>query len=117
MKDYRQSETYMRRKAQPIQFQILLSSIVVLAFPVSGAHAAEEAGKPGLPSSLSYKSPLAEYRKFVEQPVGSWREANDNVGRIGGWRAYASESQEVTPAGETPKAGDEHAAHHQEPSK
>ena len=117
MKDYSQSETCMRRKIRPRQFHRVLSCVFVLAFAVSGARAAEEAGKSNLPSSLGYKSPLADYRKFVEQPVGSWREANDNVGRIGGWRAYASESQEGIPARETPKEGDEHAAHHQEPSK
>jgi hypothetical protein len=25
--------------------------------------------------------------------VGSWREANDTVNRIGGWRAYAREAK------------------------
>jgi hypothetical protein len=26
--------------------------------------------------------------------VGSWREANDTVNRIGGWRAYAREAKQ-----------------------
>ncbi len=105
----------MHRQTRLRQFRIFLSCVFGLASAVPGARAAEEASKP-LPS-LRYESPLAGYRKFVEQPVGSWREANDNVGRIGGWRAYARESQEATPAQESPKKGDEHAGHHPETSK
>lgn len=43
---------------------------------------------------LRYASSLAEYRRFREaNPIG-WREANDTVNRIGGWRAYAREAQQ-----------------------
>lgn len=40
---------------------------------------------------VAYRSPLAGYRSWTEQPVGSWRETNETVNRIGGWRAYARE--------------------------
>lgn len=40
---------------------------------------------------------LARYRRFTEQPVGSWREANETVNRIGGWRAYAREASQPAP--------------------
>ena len=43
--------------------------------------------------ALTHRSAFEGYRPFAEQPVGSWREANDVVGRIGGWKAYARESQ------------------------
>jgi hypothetical protein len=44
--------------------------------------------------TLVYRSSLATYRRHsMEQPL-SWREANDKVGRIGGWRAYAREANE-----------------------
>ncbi len=42
---------------------------------------------------LVYESSFKEYRRFSEEKSLSWREANDNVARIGGWRAYARESQ------------------------
>src|SRR5437016_1102063 len=42
---------------------------------------------------LAYRSVFEGYRSFSEQPVVSWREANDLVGRIGGWQAYAREGQ------------------------
>jgi hypothetical protein len=42
---------------------------------------------------MGYRSPFEGYRGFTEQPVVSWREANELVGRIGGWQAYAREGQ------------------------
>lgn len=47
---------------------------------------------------LVYQSPLAEYRRFAEQPVGSWRSANETVNRVGGWRVYAREAAEPAAA-------------------
>lgn len=43
---------------------------------------------------LSYRSPMASYHPWTQQSVGSWRDANETVNRIGGWRAYAKEGQE-----------------------
>ena len=40
---------------------------------------------------VHYQSPLETYQSFAEQPPHDWREANDLVGRIGGWRTYAQE--------------------------
>lgn len=42
-----------------------------------------------------YQSSLARYQRYAEQPVGSWREANETVNRIGGWRAYAREASQA----------------------
>ncbi|MBL8339901.1 MAG: hypothetical protein JNL30_00415 [Rubrivivax sp.] len=41
----------------------------------------------------THKSSLAAYRRYADQPVGSWREINETVNRVGGWRAYAREAQ------------------------
>ena len=38
-------------------------------------------------------SALARYRPAGDVNVGSWKDANDTVTRIGGWRAYAREGQ------------------------
>ena len=45
----------------------------------------------GAGPAFPYQSAFEGYRAFREQPVGSWRQANDLVGRIGGWQAYARE--------------------------
>lgn len=41
---------------------------------------------------LRFSSSFAPYRRMSDAPVGSWREANDTVTQIGGWRAYARET-------------------------
>lgn len=43
---------------------------------------------------LIYRSALQGYRPNVEAAVGNWPAANEQVGRIGGWRAYAREAQQ-----------------------
>jgi hypothetical protein len=46
-----------------------------------------------------FRSTLTQYQRHTEQPVGSWKGANETVNRIGGWRAYAREaSQPDAPA-------------------
>jgi hypothetical protein len=72
-------------------------------------------------SQLNFRSALADYQPYKDQPVQPWRETNDEVGRIGGWRAYAKEAAQSAvpgekPAPETspaaPRATDPHADHH-----
>ena len=52
----------------------------------------------------TYASPFARYRPFAVQPPGPWREVNDQVGRIGGWKVYAREAQEPVTPKSTPEA-------------
>lgn len=47
---------------------------------------------------LPYQSVLGDYQSYKEQPVGSWRGANDEVQKIGGWRVYAREANETSEA-------------------
>ena len=56
---------------------------------------------------VSYTSPIADYQPFVDGKITSWKAANDKVGQIGGWRAYAKEAQQPdnTPVPTTVKAG------------
>ena len=44
-------------------------------------------------TNTSYTSPIADYQKFTDEKVLPWKEANDKVAEIGGWRAYAKEAQ------------------------
>jgi hypothetical protein len=42
---------------------------------------------------LVYRSAFTGYKKLADEaPPVAWREANDAVERIGGWRAYAREA-------------------------
>lgn len=65
-----------------------------------------EVPKPALPTKLQYTSAIGAYQAYEDQPVQSWREANDRVGRVGGWRVYAKEIKNGKPA------ADPHAGHH-----
>ena len=53
--------------------------------------------------ALSYRSSFSRYRGLGEDKPVSWREANDAVARIGGWRVYAREAQQPEP---TPSSTD-----------
>ena len=49
--------------------------------------------------AVRVRSSFAGYRGLADEKVGSWRETNDTVGRIGGWKAYAREAaQQDVPA-------------------
>ncbi len=72
--------------------------------------AATTSSAPALP----FGSALAGYQPFAETKVQPWRDTNDTVGRVGGWRAYSREARApqadngVAPALAAP---DPHAGH------
>jgi len=85
---------------------MLLYRIAVAAVLLAGASAAalaQAAPSPGRPASAAagYQSAFEGYRRFADEPVISWKAANERVGQIGGWRTYAKEA-----------AGEEGAAAH-----
>lgn len=49
--------------------------------------------------SLRYRSAFEGYRRYADEPVTPWKAANDQVGRIGGWKTYAKEAAGDTPGG------------------
>ncbi len=44
-----------------------------------------------------YRSPFAGYRSDTTEAPRPWREVNDKVEAIGGWRAYAREAASPSP--------------------
>ncbi|MFZ5567862.1 MAG: hypothetical protein ACOY95_12770 [Pseudomonadota bacterium] len=76
------------------------------------AQTTAEQKTPAPPAQLSYTSPLNGYQAYTDQPVQSWQEANDNVGRIGGWRTYAREARTAEPAKDGASAPPAHEGHH-----
>lgn len=95
---------------QPLRAAGLLV-LTAFALPVSAqpARAAPATGPVAQEQPLPYRSAFEGYRPFDDQKVAPWKESNDTVGRIGGWRAYAKEAQESQqgqpPAGPTKEAG------------
>ena len=84
--------------APPVQAQVQTSSQPLL--PATMAAAPQSLNRPdpldaqaALPP-LRYRSALQAYRPNVAAAVGNWPAANEQVGRVGGWRAYAREAQQ-----------------------
>lgn len=67
---------------------------------------------PKVDYQLSYRSALAGYEVYKEQSVQPWKAANDKVGEIGGWRAYAKEMRQSAPAAGQDQPAPGHDAHH-----
>ena len=65
---------------------LLLIPIAAVSYVLSGLATAQ--------TNVSYTSPIADYQPFVDGKITSWKAANDKVGQIGGWRAYAKEAQQ-----------------------
>jgi hypothetical protein len=90
----------------PLQRKMLVSMLVSASAAANTVHA-EPAATTGKPDPLDAKAkvPTLRYESSLkpgaaaaasEKPV-SWREANDSVARIGGWRVYAREAQQPQP--------------------
>lgn len=72
--------------------------VTALAGVLASLHAGPAAAQPDTPPGASgWRSAFEAYLPHDEVRLQSWREANDRVGLIGGWRAYAREAQ--APAG------------------
>lgn len=74
----------------------------VVALPLTSTALAQARPQPLDPSApvpaVAYRSPLSEYQAYRASEVGAWRDANETVTRIGGWRAYAREAEASTSA-------------------
>ncbi len=97
-------------------FRALLPwTLALFAGPVF-AHAPAVTEAPKLPplTKLQNSSATGANKAYTEHEVKSWREANDRVGQIGGWRAYAKEIKTGEPASakDVPPGSDPHAGHH-----
>ena len=78
-----------------------------LAMAMSAAHAQQTPRPATLPDPLDakaavpalvYRSTLSSYRRHGDDKPTTWREANETVARIGGWRAYSREAYEAAAA-------------------
>jgi hypothetical protein len=81
----------MRLPAWPWLLTLALSMPLAAAPNAASPKAADPLdAKAAVPPAV-HRSAIASTRRATEPSVGSWREANEAVNRIGGWRAYARE--------------------------
>lgn len=83
----------------------VVTTTVALTFCSVLAVRAQAVTEPRLPQStteqsVQFKSSFSGYVPYSEQSIESWREANDRVGEIGGWRVYAKEAQRARASSE-----------------
>lgn len=96
---------------------------LALAVGIAAGASAHAQGAPTTPTkpdpmnpdaavpAATHATALARYRSAGDAKVGSWREANDAVARIGGWRVYAREAAQPeaatapAPAASQPRSG------------
>lgn len=74
----------------------------LLAMSVSAQTATAPAADPVAqtqPAPAQYRSVLENYQPYRENNMVPWKQANDTVGKIGGWRAYAKEAAAGTADG------------------
>ena len=93
-----------RRKRMPRAVHSALLAASLLATLAAQAQPAAKAARPdpldpkAAVPTLRFESSLAQSRRLGDEKPVSWRDANDTVTRIGGWRVYAREAQQPDPA-------------------
>lgn len=80
-------------------FTALLAALLLpMAAPAQSSRADPLDAQAAI-APLVYRSSLAGYKRLAtEAPPVAWREANDAVERVGGWRALAREANAPAPA-------------------
>ncbi len=90
-----------------------LASLTVSAQTAPSIPAASPAQSQATPAP--YRSSLEDYRSYSDEKLTPWKQANDTVGKVGGWRAYAKEAQgPQAPGSQAPGTGgasNPHAGH------
>ncbi len=74
--------------------RVAVASSASLALCTTVAIASNDLTPPTF--KLSYESAFVGYRPLGDLNVGSWRDANDTVTKVGGWREYLKEVQRAT---------------------
>jgi hypothetical protein len=79
------------RMSFPVHCLIALATSFAASMPTFAAAADALDAKAEVPP-LTHRSAFSGYRRFADEASVPWKQANDTVGRIGGWRAYAREA-------------------------
>jgi hypothetical protein len=75
------------------RFTAVLAALLSAIALAQNAPRADPLDAKAATAPLVYRSAFTGYKKLAaESPPLAWREANDAVERIGGWRAYAREA-------------------------
>ena len=86
---------------------VALALAALAAAPVSAQSTAGPAPSPSPQGAahsptppLAWRSAFDGYQPYTDAKVLPWKQSNDTVGAVGGWRAYAREAQASEPKAE-----------------
>ena len=92
------------------------AALVLAALPFYAGLVQAQGAAPSDPSTSSspaaamtreapsiYRSAFEGYKPYTDEKTIDWKQANDNTGKIGGWREYAKEAQQPDAADTGPK--------------
>ena len=82
----------------------LAAQVQAQTAPATGPTRADPLDPKAQVPALRYESSLAQIRRTIDDKPVAWRDANEAVARIGGWRVYAREAQQPDPAPSTQPA-------------
>lgn len=85
-------------RALPILFCAVFLTAQALAQPTPNVRRPDPLDPKAEVPALRHESTMTQYRRLSDEKILSWRDANDAVARIGGWRVYAREAQQPDPA-------------------
>ena len=112
------SDSFFRPRCQGVcALALLIVASVAQAQEPSRLQSPDPLDPQARVPAVDYRSPIENYRRLGEDQRVPWREANETVNRIGGWRAYAREAQQpetAAPATGKPASGGDPASrgHH-----
>ena len=91
----------------------LMQAVGLAAFWTSAA-SAQTAPIEASTAPAGYRSAFENYQAYTDEKIINWKAANANVGRIGGWQAYAKEAAQPAQTQHMPQipetAGDKEGA-------
>ena len=97
----------------PLPARALVGLAALAALSAGAQTAGAPVAQTPAPQSVAvgrYQSAFEGYQAYSDDKVLSWKESNDTVGKIGGWRVYAREAQGAQPAPAKEPAGASPAA-------
>ena len=71
---------------------VRLMQAVGMAALWTSAASAQTAPIEASTAPAGYRSAFENYQAYTDEKIINWKAANANVGRIGGWQAYAKEA-------------------------
>lgn len=97
-------------RARPSLLCLVLLTAQAMAQPTATVRRPDPLDPMATVPAVRYESAMAQYRRLSDEKTVSWRDANDAVARIGGWRVYAREAQQADPPAPAPPTAKQHGA-------